>query len=102
MPRRSRTRTRRAVAVSPAGDPGRAGRLSILGAVLHTLSQRTGDPDLLTEAVRVGREAVAATPAADPHRAGHLHNLGAGLQSLFKSTDDTGLLTEAGPHTPAA
>ncbi|WEB38408.1 CHAT domain-containing protein [Streptomyces yunnanensis] len=104
---------REALACAPrTGASERAVRHSNLGAALATFGRRTGDIDLLAEAVRAHRAAVVLTPPDDHFRVHRLGNLGDALQHLAEVRSDRALLTEAvevlreavtsaGPTTPS-
>ncbi|MER6047145.1 CHAT domain-containing protein [Streptomyces sp. NPDC001793] len=104
---------REALACAPGTDSSeKAVRHSNLGAALATFGRRTGDVDLLAEAVRAHRAAVALTPPDDHFRVHRLGNLGDALQHLAEVRSDRNLLTEAvevlreavtdaGPDTPS-
>ncbi|GAA0248823.1 hypothetical protein GCM10010492_55950 [Saccharothrix mutabilis subsp. mutabilis] len=72
----------------------RAGDLNNLVAALGMLSEHDGDPEVLREAVRAGREAVASA-GGDRARARYLDNLGGVLRGLFARTGEPHLLDEA-------
>lgn len=84
-----------AVAVSPAGDPYRAGYLARLGMVLWALSRETGEASPRAEAVRTLRDAVAATPEGSAAYASRLNNLSGALRAMAMATGDIGLREEA-------
>ncbi|WP_438483957.1 CHAT domain-containing protein [Streptomyces sp. S186] len=104
---------REALSCAPRTDSSaKAVRHSNLGAALATYGRRTGDLDLLNEAVRAHRTAVALTPPDDHFRVHRLGNLGDALQHLAEVRSDRTLLaeavdvlrdavTDAGPDTPS-
>ncbi|MFD5728311.1 CHAT domain-containing protein [Streptomyces sp. NPDC058368] len=78
--------------------PQRPGQTEVLGnrAVdLLLLHQRTGQVDVLEEAVDTARQALAVTPDDHPHRAAVSDILAVALLGLFERTGDVDALEEA-------
>src|ERR1017187_1986665 len=73
---------RAAAAAAPPGYPDRAGVLSNLGMVLHTLFEQLGQAAVLAEEVQATQAAVAAAGDAHPYSGKYLNNLGIALRSL--------------------
>jgi tetratricopeptide (TPR) repeat protein len=84
---------RDALAATDGDDSSLAWRQSNLGAALRMLFIRTGEPELLAEAIRVQRDAVAG--AAEDERAACRSNLAAALTRLSEATGDVAELKEA-------
>ncbi|KAF9077122.1 CHAT domain-containing protein [Rhodocollybia butyracea] len=78
------TLLRRAIALTPAGEPSRLPRLAILGTSLTDRFKRSGDAKDLDEAITFLREAVATTPLDDRDRPSRVANLGLALKSRFE------------------
>jgi CHAT domain-containing protein len=66
-----------------------------LAVALREQFKRTGDVEILIEAVEVGRAAVAVTPVNHPGRMAGLSSLGLALRALAERTGGAGLLEEA-------
>jgi CHAT domain/Tetratricopeptide repeat len=92
--RRSVAQFRRTLAVVGEEHPNRAAVLGNLSAALLTSFERTGEVELLVEALDVSRAAVAAATAEGPS-ASALNNLGLILWAMYKRTGDTAALAEA-------
>jgi hypothetical protein len=65
-----------ALSVMPRSRPDRARFLGNLGAALHTLFERTGDPALLDDALDHTRQAIDALPPGHAERGMYANNLG--------------------------
>jgi hypothetical protein len=76
-------------------QPEHARLLANLGITLLTSYIRTGEPEVLTEAVTATRDALAAIPDSSPGRARCLSNLGAALLALYLRTQELQTLTES-------
>ncbi|MFI5908634.1 hypothetical protein [Dactylosporangium sp. NPDC051541] len=70
------------------------GRLSVLGAALRALGDRTADLDLIREARQIGERGVALTPVDHPSRGMHIANLAQTLVSEHLHSGDVALLRE--------
>lgn len=92
---RSVTIGRRAVALTPDGDPGLADALGNLGSALRLRHRLTSAPADLEEALRLCRRAVDVTPADHAERPGTCLNLGATLRERYRLTGSRADLEEA-------
>jgi tetratricopeptide (TPR) repeat protein len=73
-----------------------------LASALELLYERTGEEEMLREAVTVARAAAAEIPSTYAYRSLYLSNLGDLLATLSAATDDVPLLEEAADAARAA
>ena len=79
---------RRAVELTPPGEPDHQAALSNLGAALLRRGDRTGNAADLDEAIAAIRRAVELTPPGEPDRLAALSNLGDALRLRFEEASE--------------